>query len=410
MTTAVQEATGREKAGDPTVRHYYLDWIRLLATLGVFVYHATRPFIIGGLSLIENDSKSVGLTLIFLVFLGSWGMPLFFLISGAGSQYALRRRSGRQYAAERIQRLLLPFVAGCILFSSFQYYLSWLHANRYDGPFFPFLPLLIEERVEVVSQRVSPNVFLNLGEHLWFLGFLLAFSLLALPLFLWFNRPTGRRLIARLGSLAEYRGGLLLFVVPVVLSRVLLQARYPSYTDWADFCYMFVFFVLGYVLYADERFIQAIKRDGKLSFGVGLAATAILVGTLFTVEGAREEFETLGSGMFYFAWTLVSVNGWCWTIATLSAGMRFLQFRNRWLDYGQDTILPFYVFHHPFIIIVAFFVVDWMAGILVKWLVIIAASFVLTIGFYHFIIRRIGPAQVLFGVKPRPRSSIEPVG
>ncbi|MFB0537464.1 MAG: hypothetical protein ACETWR_21065 [Anaerolineae bacterium] len=39
-------------------------------------------------------------------FLFTWGMPLFFLIAGIGSWFALRRRTGRQYASERLKRLL----------------------------------------------------------------------------------------------------------------------------------------------------------------------------------------------------------------------------------------------------------------------------------------------------------------
>ncbi|MFN2188054.1 MAG: acyltransferase family protein [Candidatus Promineifilaceae bacterium] len=393
----IRETIGESVVKDP-VRLYYLDWIRLLATLGVFVYHASRPFIQGGMAMIQNDTRSIILSLFFLVFLGSWGMPLFFFVSGTSSLFALRKRSGRQYAMERLQRLFLPFVAGTILFSSFQFYLEWLHKGWYEGPYLPFIPILIRDRLELISQRVSPNIFVNLGSHLWFLGFLLAFSLLALPLFLWFKGQLGQRVLLQLGRLGEVRGGLLVFVVPIVLSRVLLQGRFPSYTDWADFSYMFLFFVLGYVLYADERFKEAIWRDGKLAFWVGLAATAIMFLALaFGVE--PQSVETPGTTAFYLAWTLASVNGWCWTIAALSFGMRSLQTRNKWLDTGQELILPFYVFHHPFILIVAFYVVEWPVVRAAKWLIIIVASFLITLGFCHFVIGQFRLTRAIFGMK-----------
>ena len=401
MTTSVQLPTSGEETRESEearpARLYYLDWIRLLAILGVFIYHASRPFIMQEW-LIQNDTQSIAITLVFLVFLGSWGLPLFFFVSGTGSLFALRKRTGRQYAQERVKRLLIPFVVASVLLSTFQFYLEWLHKGWYDGPFLPFIPLLIEDRLERISHGISPSLFEALGSHLWFLGFLFTFSLLALPLFLWLKRPSGDRLLGWLGRLGDVRGGLMLFVVPVILSRVLLQGSYPGYTDWADFTYMFVFFVLGYVLYADKRFITAIRRDGKLAFGAGLAVTVIMVGAL-TFGAGREWIETPGSIGFYLAWTLASVNAWCWTIAALSAGMRFLQVRNRWLDYGQEAILPFYVFHQPVIVIIALYVVEWPVGILVKWPVIVLASFVTTLGLYHFVIRRIRPARALFGMK-----------
>jgi fucose 4-O-acetylase-like acetyltransferase len=37
-------------------------------------------------------------------------MPLFFLVAGAASMFALRRRSNRQYISERVHRLLIPFI------------------------------------------------------------------------------------------------------------------------------------------------------------------------------------------------------------------------------------------------------------------------------------------------------------
>lgn len=49
-----------------------------------------------------------------LVFLFPCGLPLFFLVAGAGSRFALRRRSGAQYAKERVYRLLIPFIVGSL--------------------------------------------------------------------------------------------------------------------------------------------------------------------------------------------------------------------------------------------------------------------------------------------------------
>jgi hypothetical protein len=67
----------------------------------------------------------------------------------------------------------------------------------------------------------SPRV-LPLSFHLWFLGFLFAYSLMALPLFVWPKKGSGRRVIAWLGRLSERRGGILVFILPLVLVRFIL--------------------------------------------------------------------------------------------------------------------------------------------------------------------------------------------
>ena len=69
-------------------RRYYLDWLRVFAMLGVFLFHATAPFADIGFN-IENAEQSTAIML-FHGFLATWGMPLFFLIAGASAWLALQ--------------------------------------------------------------------------------------------------------------------------------------------------------------------------------------------------------------------------------------------------------------------------------------------------------------------------------
>ncbi len=143
-------------------------------------------------------------------------MPLFFLIAGISSWFARRRRTGRQYASERFKRLLIPFIVGAILLSPIQLYFQWSHQTQtglFAGSFLEFF--------ESYAISFSPRV-LHLSFHLWFLGFLFAYSLMALPLFQWLKKDSRRRVIAWLGRLGERRGGILVFILPLVLARFIL--------------------------------------------------------------------------------------------------------------------------------------------------------------------------------------------
>lgn len=55
------------------------------------------------------------------------------------------------------------------------------------------------------------------------------------------------------------------------------------------------------------------------------------------------------------------------------------------------------------ILAIAFYVVQWEASILVKLLTVVFGSFVVTLGLYELLIRRIQPLRALFGMKPRKR-------
>jgi glucan biosynthesis protein C len=159
------------------LRLHYLDWLRVIATLGVFLFHALvfswAEFVI------SNAGRSMAVT-VLIAFFFPWGMPFFILIAGASSWFALRRRTPGQYARERFSRLLVPFIFGSILFTPIQLYLEWSHKIQtgvVQGSFLEFLKAL--------PWGPNPRVFGVVGYHLWFVGFLFCFSLLSLPVFRW---------------------------------------------------------------------------------------------------------------------------------------------------------------------------------------------------------------------------------
>ncbi len=375
-------------------RLHYLDWLRVIAILGVFLYHAIHPFDLTDWH-VKNAELSRPLTAV-LLFFAPWGMPFFFLIAGTGTRFALGHRTRSQYVKERCKRLLVPFIFGCLLLTPIMLYIEWSHKVQ--------MGLLTNSFQEFIGSRsipISPQFFGWAGYHLWFLGFLFSFSLLGLPIFLRLRRESGQKLVLRLAGLCEHRGGILLAIIPLLLVQLSFRVFfYEGEHNWADFFFMLVFFVLGYILYTDERFTNAIGRDWRLIFGIAIATTALLLG-LVAFSDAFYWVSMPWIPGFYLAWTLIVINGWCWTLFVLFIGMRFLNFSNRWLQYGQEAILPFFLFHQPVIMIIAFFVVQWNVAIPPKLLAVVLGSFVVTLGLYELIIRRSDPLRVIFGMKSR---------
>ncbi len=299
------------------------------------------------------------------------------------------------YVKERFKRLLVPFIFGCLLLTPIMLYIEWSHKVQTG--------LLTNSFQDFVGSRgipISPQFFGWAGYHLWFLGFLFSFSLLGLPIFLWLRRESGQKLVLRLAGACEHRGGILLAIIPLLLVQLSFRVFfYEGEHNWADFFFMLVFFVLGYILYTDERFTSAIWRDWRLIFGIAIATTALLLGFVAFSDAFYWVSMPWIPG-FYLAWTLIVINGWCWTLFILFVGMRFLDFSNKWLQYGQEAILPFF-FHQPVIMVIAFFIVQWDVAILPKLLAVVLGSFVVTIGLYELIIRRSDPLRVIFGMKSR---------
>jgi peptidoglycan/LPS O-acetylase OafA/YrhL len=406
VTEHVQTGTPAERSGGKSVRLHYLDWLRVILILGVFIYHVVKPFDPMLDWHIKNAERSVAV-MTFLLLINPVGLPLFFLVAGAATKFALRRRSNRQYITERVTRLLIPFVVGTILLSPFQRYLEALHKGSFQGSFLSFIPEWLARSAS--GNLLTPLTFGRWGLHLWFLAFLFAFSLLALPVFRWFQRDAGQSFISWLCHLVGVRGGILLFILPLALARVLVQPfSPPEEHGWLDFVYFFLLFVLGYILYSDDRFLSAVRRDRWLLFAGGILGLAGFF-ALFAVYG---DIALEWGLTFVVPWSIILIlaftsMSWGWALDVLYLAIRYLNFTNKWLEYGNRTVMPFYLLHQPVIIVIAYFVVQWDLGVTVKLLVILVGSLLVTLGLVELLIRPFRFTRMLFGMKPRRRKPVE---
>jgi peptidoglycan/LPS O-acetylase OafA/YrhL len=395
--------TQQEASTEKSARLHYLDWLQVLAILGVFLFHAVHPFDDLFDWHIKNAESSIVVNF-FVGFFGSWGMPFFFLMAGVTSWFSLRRRTAGRYVRERVTRLLIPFILGSILLTPIQAYYELTHKGWWKGGSIVEFVLSTEARTYFYTEfhplTLGPKIFGALGYHLWFVGFLFAFALIALPIFTWLNQDSGKRFVASLARLAEWRGGLLAFVIPLVLIRFVLQPDFPAEHDWSDFIFMLFFFISGYMLIADERFMRAIRRDWLLHLILGIACTLFFFSSAADVP-VFEWMESPATPGFYVVWTAVGINGWCWTMVMFYVGMRFLDTSNKWLQYSREASYPIFMIHQPVIIFIAFYVVQWEVHLLIKLLVVVIGSFAVSLGTYELLVRRINPVRALFGMKPR---------
>jgi hypothetical protein len=251
---------------------------------------------------------------------------------------------------------------------------------------------------EFIQISLSPQIFGDLGYHLWFVAFLFAYALIALPVFLWLNAPTGTRFVYRLAAVVKWRGGLLVFVIPLIFVRLILQPSFPEPNGWSDFTFMLLFFTFGYILIAEERFTKAIRRDWLLHLILGIACMFFFI--------FAPVYDWIGSPAtpgFYLAWSMHAINSWCWTMFIFYIGMRFLNFTNKGLRYSREASYPFFFVHQPVIIFIAFYAVQWQVPLPVKLLTVVIGSFFISIGCYELLIRRMNPLRTLFGMKARTK-------
>lgn len=378
-------------------RRYDIDWLRLIAIFGVFLFHCARFFVPWDWHL--KDAEQSRTAELLLSFLAVWGMPLFFLLSGSASWYGLSRRTATQYLLERARRLLIPFyTVGLFILLPPQWYIDRVYHTDYGGTLWRLIPPYYGGSIKL--DLSSPNLITFWNGHLWFLQHLFLVSLLTLPLLLYLRSNPGAGVIDRVARWCDHRGGVFLFLIPIALVRIAFRGLFSGDHTWADLFEYAALFVIGYVMAADKRFTESIKRHGWVSLALG-------IGGFF---GAGYFLETLGYSYPVgesFSWTYVlfqivfSIATWGWIVFILNLGAKHLNFSNKLLVYGGEALLPFYLLHQTIILGVGWFVIPWEIGILPKYLIITPVSFALILALYELLVRRFNVVRFFFGMRPK---------
>lgn len=348
--------------------------------------------------LVSNHQRLMPLS-VFVAFCFPWGIPAMFMISGADAWFGLRRHSAGHFIWQRVLRLLLPMAAGLVLLSPFQRFVT--SAN--PPPSLDQLPAFYVSFFRHFHFEWSMQWVSKYWLHLWFLGYLFVISAACVPLVLKLHSAAGPRVTGLMLRIADWRGGLLLFALPLGLLQLVLRPHFPGYQDWADVATYVYVFLWGAVLFSDRRFESAIRRDIHLVLVVGIAS-ALVCGYVFLTAHYRlnltAALATPVTLTFSFFW---AVEVWSWLLAVTYLGIRWLDFPNRVMAYLEESILPFYVLHHPVVLTVASFVVTWNTGAWPKFFAILVIAGSITIALYEFAVRRWSLMRMIFGLRPLPR-------
>jgi glucans biosynthesis protein C len=370
-------------------RRYDLDWLRVLAILLLLFFHTAMIFVAEWDWHIKNAETS-NLLLEFNFFLSRWRMALLFLISGIGTSYALGFRTGNEYLRERAKRLLVPLVFGILVIVPPQIYMERLVQGQEYSSYLAFYPSVFEGRPYPAGSTS--------WHHLWFVAYLLIYSVVLLPVFLWMRTGPGRRAATSLEQLLG-RTSIYALGAPLAVVLAALWVKYPGpqnvVQDWAFLLYYLIIFAYGFMLSRAETLWRQIedRRRASLTFAV----LAILGINHLRWNGLSPEVGYSSAFLLYMA--ALAFNAWFWVLAILGYAKRYLNFRNRFLDYANEGIYPFYILHQTVIVIVGFYVVQVQESVLAKFVFTSLVSLALTVAIYDLFVKPYRVTRFLFGMK-----------
>jgi glucan biosynthesis protein C len=375
---------------DPTAatRYHDIDWLRVFATLLVFLFHAAKPFLNDPWHIKNAEVDPVLEIVVGLVDL--WMMPLLFVVSGMSIALSLRSRTAGAFVQERAKRLLTPFLFGLFILSPLQVYVERLNYKQFNESFLQFLPQAFSG---FHLGYGGEGNFAWTGLHLWFLGVLLIYSLLLLPLFVSLLSRTWQEHLTRLGARLENPGLLFLTAVPLMLLSTLNPAglgwrqlgawNFPIYLGLLLYGFLIIRVLNGYAQLYRYRWLSLL-----IALAAGLVAAPLDGAAFGTVE-------------FFIGQAARGLAMWAFILLLLGLFYPLRWANSRFLRYTSGMVLPFYILNQPIIIILGyFFVLPLNFPPLVKYVLLVVTSLPIVAVIYEFLVRRSNPLRILHGLKP----------
>jgi hypothetical protein len=363
-----------------TERRYDIDWIRAGLIFSVFLFHIGMFFNGFGWHL-KNNEKVLWLNPL-MAFLHNWRMPLLFFISGAGTYFALGKRTIGGFAGERARKLLIPLIFGMFFIVPPQVYVE---KHEQYGSFLNFIPHLAEGSYPVGNFS---------WHHLWFVLYLFVCAMVAIPVILLLRSEKGNAIYEAVKKLSSGKWFVFMLALPLSLSQILLRPYFPEEThalvnDWAYISYNFLFFIYGYILLSRIEVFDNITKNRRFF---------ALVSLLFTILFFFDYYHSIDP------YIPNSIQLYLKACGDLVIGLTVTTYAATYLNrdhpirrHINEGIYPFYILHQTVIIVIGFYLYNLTMNVGLKALILTLGSLITCISLF-LLIRSFNLTRVLFGM------------
>ena len=364
------------------IRRYDVDWIRVLVFDLLILYHVGMFFVPWGW-VIKNNVISEWLVYP-MYFVNQWRLPILFVVSGMGTRFALSNRTGKQYMKERFNRLFIPLIFSILIIVPPQIYIERLSQGLNYASYFEFYPDFFK--------GVHPEGNFS-WHHLWFLPYLLFYSIIFTPLFLYLRRTANSAFFRFLkSSLTKYPITIYCVAIPLILIEYWLQPLFPItmgfIEDWYAHSLYSVFFLIGFfVISMDDVWWKVVERLKLVTLIIGILITSVLM------WGYNYSF----GGEVYSILRILNI--WSWILTIFGYASRFLNKSSKILRYRNQAVYPFYILHQTITVIIGYNIMNSEMSIPLKFIILVIGTFGISWIIHECVIRRIRFIGKFFGLK-----------
>lgn len=378
-------------------RLVYLDWIRV-AAFGLLIFYHVGMFYVTWDWHVKSDHAGHAIEPLML-FTSPWRLTLLFMVSGAATRFMADKMTAGALAGKRTMRLLVPLVFAVIVVVPPQSYYEVVEQVGYGDGFLAFLGRYLTADQSFCD--ADGCLILPTWNHLWFVAYLLVYTLILAFLLAWFPQSI-RRLGERLAGLPAWA----LFLAPIAwlaAARLILgpmfELTHALVDDWYNHAMSFPAFLFGFLVMKDGRSAQAFIRLRWLALAAFLGAWAIWASYYWIV---------VVDGVEPAAWmpvairVIFAVDQWSAIVAILGFGALHLNRDAPWLRTLTVAVFPFYIAHQTIIVVAGHYLNALRLPVAIEAPLLIVVT-ALGCWLTFDIARRVAILRPLFGLGPQPR-------
>ncbi|MEM8816198.1 MAG: acyltransferase family protein [Pseudomonadota bacterium] len=387
----------------PSSRRYDIDAIRVFAFSLLILYHVGMFYVADWGWHVKSAYQAEWLQ-VPMRFSNQWRMHILFLVSGLALSFVWGRYTPGRLALRRSWRLLLPLVFGMALIVAPQPYYEALSKGVIEPGFVDFMLRYLSFEDFPGEAWGGENEIVWTWNHLWYLPYVLLYTLVCLPLFAWFE---GRGAGAR-KALQSLHGPWLIILptLPLLACGLFVFPSYPFidhslFGDWYAHALYGTFFVYGFILGRSPALWRELSRLRWWTLGLGCLAFLALIGSEHWLPEAEGLLRDVPEAY------IVYLNRWLWILVVLGWGHRLVDGPLPGLAYATEAVFSWYILHQTLTVVAGYELAKYELGPVLEPLLVLGATVGGCLLIHEFVIRRIPLLRPLFGLRyraaPRPR-------
>ena len=374
-------------SASPTQRRYDLDWIRVGAFGLLILYHVglvygVYDWHVHSVHTFEWMREAILVT-------NPWRLTLLFLVSGAALRFMTLRRTPRQVARARFERLVPPLLFGAVVLVPIQSWIEAMDKGGWPGGVAGYAAWMGREfSLSGLADGVPVN-------HLWFIVYIAAYSVVTI--LLW-RRPG---LIDRIGGWLEaHLTGSRLLILPILYLVGIRIGLFPWFgitntlhNDWYNHALSLGAFVFGFSIVGRETIWRGMERYRWIALGLALVALPIMMAQVWHPGGRA--FWGVPKAIVY------GVDQWATIVAILGFGSKHLRARGGpVLNYLTEATFPLYLAHQTVLVAAVWIIRPAHLPAGLEALSLIAITFLGSFAIFEAV-KRVEVLRPLWGLKPR---------